>query len=63
MLYPTPFPKANALTINTNQHVTAPRQPVGPLQYVVYFCNFRIPQKIVNYYEYKVICKINMFLT
>ena len=44
MLYHMPFPTADALTVNTNWNVTAPRWPVRQLQYVAYLHNFMTVQ-------------------
>ena len=38
--YHTPFRTADALTVNTNWNITAPRQSVRQLRYVVYLCSF-----------------------
>ena len=42
MLHHTPFPTANALTVNTNWNVIAPRWLVRQLQYIAYLNNFII---------------------
>ena len=38
------FPTGDALTVNINHNITAPRQPVRQLLYVVYLHNFMIVQ-------------------
>ena len=47
------FQTTNTLAVSTNWDITAPRQSVRQLQYVVYLHNFMIAQQIVNSYEYK----------
>ena len=47
------IPTVNALTVNTNWNVTAPRQTVRQLQYVAYLHNSIIAQQTANLYEYK----------
>ena len=42
MLYHALFLTADALTVNTDQNVTAPMWPVRQPQYVVYLHNFMI---------------------
>ena len=38
------FPTADALTINNNWNIAAPRQLVRQLQYIVFLYNFMIAQ-------------------
>ena len=44
MLYHTPYPKTDSLTVNTNWNITAPKQPVRQLLYVVDLDNFMTAQ-------------------
>ena len=48
ILYNTPFPAADVLTVSTTRNVTASSRPVIQLWYVVYMRNFMIELYIVN---------------
>ena len=51
-----PFRTEDALTVNSNRNVTAPRKPVRQLRYIVILDNFIEVQFIANSYKHKFRC-------
>ena len=51
MLYHPTFPTADALTVNGNRDVTAPRWLVRQLRYVVYVRNFMTAQWVIKPFD------------